>query len=770
MRQTKSGQGIVEIGNGRLRGAWTEKGSHNLAGRMHCIDVDFDNNHIYGASSGGQIWRGNLDGKNWTSLSDYNQVKGIVFIRAMNNGTGNTRIMMANNNGSFSGPEIFQYSDDDGQNWVGTNGLRNYNGGNLIRAVSQPDGTIFLLLRRTGRSYILRSTNLGEDFSVVDNIISSSVVDIWTPRFDSGRLYFIDRNELFYLNSEDELEAIGNIGTDFSPDDISRVQLNGCITESSTYLYTMFRREKSTRFFGSADGGESWSAKGELDKGPFMTNSFGVSTVDPLLMGFGEVNAYRSIDGGDNWQLINGWGEYYQNMSGRLHADIPEIEFIRKPDGGEMCFVSTDGGTYISNTNLESVQNISLEGLHVSQYYTTYTHREITSIIYVGSQDQGFQRTTDIGDGIMNFEQTISGDYGHIVSSDGGKSLWTVYPGFAMRYPSAAGDNNAVMWNFTGENHFWMPPLMADPYFPERVYLGGGTSSTGNHLWYLDHRSTGISVIELPYDFSAGTDARISAMAFSPINKDYRYVLNSYGKFFYSTDRGGSWDKSSNRGPGSHYFYGNSIIPDVNDINTIYIGGSGYSGSSVWVSKDGGESFDPMSEGLPNTLVFEMAINEDGSLLFAATQVGPFVWIESENEWFDLSGGIAPEQTYWAVDYVPALRTARFGTYGRGIWDFDITEYTGIENLFTHKESMGLNIYPNPTSDQSNIEAHLTYSGDLDIIIMSNTGQRINEYNVQNLPAGPYHYVLDVSQLSPGIYYVQVLSGNRTTIRKLIRK
>ncbi len=770
LRRTKTGQEPVEIGRGRLLGEWIEKGSHNLAGRMHCIEVDFENSHIYGASSGGQIWRGSLEGKNWTSLSDYNQVKDIVFLRVMKTSNGNTRIMMANSNGSLSGSKIFQYSEDDGQNWQGTSSLKNYNGGNLVRAVSQPNGTIYLLMRRSGRSYILRSTNFGEDFAVVDNKLSSSMVDIWTPRFDMEKLYFIDKDELYFLNNADELEAIGNIGLNFSSDEIEKIQLNGCVTKSNTYLYTMLRLGKSTRFFQSTDGGISWNARGELFKGPFMSNSFGVSTINPLLMGFGEVDTYRSIDGGENWQLMNGWGEYYQNMTNKLHADIPEVEFIRKPDGGELCFVSTDGGSYVSKDDLSSVQNISLEGLHVSQYYSTYTHRENTNIIYAGSQDQGFQRAVDNTEGLANFEQTISGDYGHVVSSDGGKSLWTVYPGFAMRNPSAAGGNSIVTWDFTGENHFWMPPLMADPYFPERAYLGGGTSSTGNHLWSLDHRSTGIIATELPFDFSAGTDARISAMGYSPINKDYRYVLNSWGKFFYSSDRGISWEKSTNRGPDSHYFYGNSIIPAVHDINTIYLGGSGYSGSSVWVSRDGGKSFDPMSNGLPNTLVFEMAINEDGTLLFAATEVAPFVWIASENEWFDLSGGLAPEQTYWGVDYVPAIRTARFCTYGRGIWDFKITEYTGIEKIFAHMESMGLNIYPNPVVDKANIEVVLPVPGDLSIRIMNGAGQQVRDHHEKNLPTGPYQYVLEAQSLSPGVYYIQVISGNHTTIRKLIRQ
>ncbi len=768
-RNLKSGNSPVQIGNSRLTGEWNEKGSNNLAGRMRCIDVDFENSHIYGASDGGQIWRGNMEGKNWESLSDYNHVKGLIFIRALKKGDGNVRVMFANNNGSLKGSKILQYSDDDGQNWVGTNGLSKFNGNHLVRALTQPDGTIYLLLRKTGRSYLLRSTDYGTAFSEVDNLLTSSSVDIWTPRFDMDSLYLIDKNELLVLNGDDRFERAGTVNINFSDNGIEKLQMSGCISEGKTYLYIMYKIEKSTRFLGSDDGGKTWTNRGQLYKGPFMSNSFGVSTINPLLMGFGEVNAYKSLDGGNTWQVINTWGEYYGDIVTKLHADIPEIEFIRKPDGGELCFISTDGGSYMSDNGLDGVNNISLAGLNVSQYYSTYTHRENTNIIYAGAQDQGFQRTVKTTDGVANFEQTISGDYAHIVSSDGGKSLWTVYPGFAMRYPNAAGSNSMSTWDFTGENHFWMPPLMADPYFPDRAYIGGGTSTTGNHLWYLEHKSS-ISATELPYDFSAGTNAKISAMAYSPINKDYRFVLNSEGKFFYSSDHGTSWEKSRNRGPGAHYFYGNTIVPDVNDINTIYIGGSGYSGHAAWVSHDGGQSFDPLSNGLPNTLIFEMAINEDGTLLFAATEIGPFVWIQSEDEWFDLSGGVAPEQTYWAVDYVPAIRTARFGTYGRGIWDFEITGYTGMDKVFVHRESMGLNIYPNPMISRGNIEVTLPVPGDLSINILDAAGRQVMEHVEQGLPEGPYVHSFNAENLSPGMYYVKVKSGNRINIRKIIRQ
>ena len=81
-----------------------------------------------------------------------------------------------------------------------------------------------------------------------------------------------------------------------------------------------------------------------------------------------------------------------------------------------------------------------------------------------------------------------------------------------------------------------------------------------------------------------------------------------------------------------------------------------------------------MNNGLPNTLVFQLAGTSDDGLLFAATEVGPYGYSSNENEWFLLSGISAPDQTYWSIDYIPDINTARFGTYGRGIWDFVIDD------------------------------------------------------------------------------------------------
>ena len=63
---------------------------------------------------------------------------------------------------------------------------------------------------------------------------------------------------------------------------------------------------------------------------------------------------------------------------------------------------------YWANSQLSNVNNLSMNGLGVSQYYSTYTMQTNPHLIWAGAQDQGFQRSLNDDDGILNFVQLAS--------------------------------------------------------------------------------------------------------------------------------------------------------------------------------------------------------------------------------------------------------------------------------------------------------------------------------------------------------------------------
>lgn len=761
------------VAEGRLFGTWRERGSNNLAGRMHTADVDFERGYIYNGSSGGNIWRANLDGEGWTCLNNAMQIGDIKMVRIIDH-HGDKRLVVAG-----SSPPAVYYTDDEGATWHTAGGLDDIASWGWFRSgqvVNDSTRTIYLLGAEwdyglwTQRTVVYKSVDHGERFyKIYEYGLNSGLYDLWTSRYDTSSCYMLIRETITAFDHDDNLDTIASYSVAGDISDVSNVNLTGCVNDGNVYLYSAYAySDGHTDIHASTDGGATWAYRGNIEERPFLNsgNNFTCSNVNPNALFFGAVQAYRSYDGGIRWTMRNHWWEYYDNEDTMLHADIPGIDAIKTPTGDEFLLISTDGGLYISNDSLLTVDNLSLSDLAVSQYYSTYTCRFDPNIIYVGSQDQGFQRCQSDSGSMLDFDQLISGDYGHIVSSDGGSSIWTDYPGFAMYYPNAAYSEWKVTWDFEGSNYLWMPPIMEDPEAVDHAYLGGGGTDGGAHIWHLHARALWVSAEELPFDFSLSEDnVRVAAMKYSPIDPRYRYVLSSVGNFFLSTDGGMTWEHTpAFEGPHSHYFYGSSIIASPTTLGTVYIAGSGYSNPPVYRSTDHGLTFSAMDHGMPNTLIYEMAITPDEDMLFAATEVGPYVFIFDEGRWFDMSGTSAPDQVYWTVDYVPAIATARFGTYGRGIWDFQVDSLTGIsEDVATVKPvKPKLSVHPNPFNDRVSISFDLPRETSGELKIFDSAGRLIARLHDGELKSGMNAFTWDgrtiTGEKAPAGNYLALLS------------
>ncbi|MDX2246893.1 MAG: T9SS type A sorting domain-containing protein [Bacteroidia bacterium] len=685
LSKTAADFGKDSLANGKIIGHWREVGSVNQAGRTTWAEYDFENNVLYASSAGGNLWKGNLQGSSWEVLNDLQQIPGLNTLISIPQSNNSRLLALA----SDWGVEGVRYSDDGGLTWTISTGLGNVlNWGFAARLVALPDSlhTLYVLAYEwdydpanwSSVTTLYRSTDQGVSFSKFANFHSFTYgdiarLDIWADSHSPGSLFVLENNHVFRIDGGGTtLTAMGNIPL-IAPE--GNAHIRGIQTPGGTILYALYENGDSSNVYRSVLGAP-WTYQGSVPTRLFSRGSFACSSVNPNVLYAGGVNAYRSTNGGASWQLVNEWYEYYGDPDTKLHADIPAINPFKDSAGNEFVIINTDGGAYISYDQLQTVQNISLNGLHVGQFYSTYTHRINTNIVYGGTQDQGYQRAkVDNGEALV-FDQLISGDYGHLVSGDSGQSIWTNYPGFTMYYPNAANTTQQLFRDFDGSGHLWLPPLIADPVMANRSYLGGG-SLDGSGANIIQQTVVGgvISVVEQPYDFSEGTAASISAMGISPQDANYRYVMTDNEKFFFSFDGGQNWFKSPQGAiPGSHYFYGNVILPSPKQFGRLYIGGSGYSNSPVYVSNNHGNSFTPINNGLPQLLIFDMDMTPDERMVFAATSIGPYLYIPADNQWYPMEGLHAPDQTYWTVEYIPALNVARFGTYGRGIWDFTVCD------------------------------------------------------------------------------------------------
>jgi hypothetical protein len=466
---------------------------------------------------------------------------------------------------------------------------------------------------------------------------------------------------------------------------------------------------------------------------------------------------------------VNNWWDYYGDPANKLHADFPGMECLMV-GAQETFFLDSDGGTYRSTNGVTTVQNLSLEGLGISQYYDIFTSSTDPYLVAAGAQDQGYQQSLPATAPYLAFEQLISGDYGHLTSTTGTHDLlYSVYPGFVLVQLNEAPPQGLLQLDFpAGASYSWMPNILADPSDPEVFYL------CADHLWKYDRTgASSWSSAQLPQSFATSGASFATSLAIATADTDYWYVATNNGRLWTSHDAGASWTMSST-GPPAHYFYGTDILVSPSDPNVAYVAGAGYSNPAVFRTTDGGVSWQAMADGLPSTLVFMLAFDNDvDQTLFAAAEAGPYKYDSTLGRWLSLLGTEAPLTTYWCVESVPELDVVRFGTYGRGIWDFAADGVVAVgEPGAPAARPAGLEVLPNPASRSVRFAFDVAREGPVRVDVFDIGGRRLARPVDELLRAGSHEAWYDLTTdadrpLENGVYLVRVSTSTSVRVGKL---
>lgn len=646
---------------GRSGGAfWRELGSRNLSGRMHAAAWSPDGKILYGGSDRGGLWKSATDGSSWTPLSD-NLYGGVYEIAVVSGDGGNPDILLR-----LYGKMVHR-SEDQGQTWTEPSGATYLQNTKRILVLDDAQSTVVLLVQKSGYWRVLVSSDKGSTFASMRTL--SSCGDIWTPRDALGPIYVVDGTQIY--ESTDQGQTWSKVGAPM-PAAGTKAILAGSEAPDLRFNVAVYDNG-SWELWRSEDAGRTWAYLRTLTD---FWESLVASSTDGDLIAYAGVEMFVSRNGGGSWNKVNNWWDYYNDPVNKLHADIPGLFVLPDPASptGEIWYVGTDGGLYDSADQIAGVNNLSLSGLGVSQYYSVYTSRRNPDLVLAGSQDQGYQRSVLDGPPPpppgpwADFDQLISGDYGHITSTNGAHDLvYSVYPGFVLVQEGE--ENPNLLYPYvdfpSGATYLWLPYIQADPVDPEAFYF------CANKL-YRYKREHGAS-----WDYTQHSTQTfspfLSAVAFSPLDPLHAFAVTSDGEFYYSNDGAVTWALSATPGPNAHYFYGSVLLPSKTDKNVCWAAGSGYSNPPVYRSVNGGRTWQDMSAGLPSTLVYCMAEAPDGSgALFCGSDQGTWRFDPATETWSDLLGTEAPICTYWTCEAVPSQNIIRFGTYGRGIWDYHL--------------------------------------------------------------------------------------------------
>ncbi len=688
---TPLGVSAESFAGGLLLGSWYERGSTNNAGSVIATDYYPATDEIYtvssGGTSGGGLFRSNSNGSNWTALNN-TTLLGNKVLKLVPLASGKRII------GSI-GKNIY-FSDNEGATWAPSVGI-SYPidwGGNFIQDIvklNDENHTLYALVHGwnpspwEARFWLYMSVDKGLTWSKIHtfNHSDAAMCSLWQP-YNSTECYILDDNgtsrTLYRLDGSATLTTmVASTGLP-AAGNYSASKLKGYKLGPTLVFYALLNKNKLYR---STDNGINWTLQSTL---PSEAWSMGieVSLSDPNKVFFGNVEAFRSTDAGVTFTKVNTWGEYYANVATKLHADMMDIAFFRKADNTEFALINNHGGMSYSTDFLVNNSNIGLLGLNVSQYYDVRTSPNNPNLIMAGTQDQGLQRTSSGNNTLPStLQQVISGDYGFGQFTKNGAGYFTVYPGgWVTFYNNPLSGGHVSSWQMLGSNksnYGWISPTSqtANSATNHEIFIGGGstTATTGSYLIKLAYNGSTIVPTQYPYNFraNAGGSSNISAIATTQADTNRIYVATDNGNFFRSLDKGVNWSKSASTVAPGFWVYGSSILPSKTNSAIVYLAGSGYSNAGMFKSTDGGVTFTAVGTGLPQTTVHGICFNPNESQIYAATEAGPYMYVVSTNQWYSMMGTSAVLEQYYSVEYVNATNTIRFGTYGRGMWDFVVS-------------------------------------------------------------------------------------------------
>ncbi|WP_435263098.1 T9SS type A sorting domain-containing protein [Tenacibaculum sp. nBUS_03] len=794
--------------DGNLYGTWTNKGPKNMPGAFKFAEMLEGTDVIYGVThnhypgefnSKAYIFRGTVynpkkgkGGDDFTLLTA-NWPNRYQNLFAFKIGT-TTRLIAHIENGPL------YYSDDEGANWARSNGLPNANTSSAINR--QDNHSIYV----TDGKKIYVSVDKGMNFSVLKDYGSTKRSSfLYTPRYslqpNASAVYLARNGSFFQLNTaKTDFTLVGKYtnshgNRQFSIGGDSRVFY---VTENKNYWV-------------STDGGKTWVSKfpkgnwygdrtGKMSPGKF----FAVHPENPNISIAGYAQPVISLDKLDtDLSTTSGWGsyqngthlnaeDYYNRIRFNYHPDFQASHFFYNSSGDLFSARCSDGGIFISYKEWKSFPNegtafdnsgyanahyINLNVLNTINPLiyreNIFTGANNPNHIYYSTQDQGSGSIIrDTNNETLDFYQSIGGD-GPPIDSYDGKHAW--------KWQREGKKVFAPVKIYSNSGGFQSIGKINSLFKEEHSVSFARKSEMGWVQTYIDHTDSDKNMWVLAKDLNRVTwngtnitshtinkgNNHVAALAQATSNPNKLFMLQD-SKVFISTDRGITFKTSVNTpfsltneswGKGD---IGSGVVLPTNDNWILFCGPSTNNVGAI-LSKDGGLTWIDVTGEFPSGIDAQtggMVATPNGKFVFAGTDIGPYVFDVENEKWYSLAEGIGFFNAM-DVDYIPAINTVRFASWGSGILDFKID----AKSLAINDHSLDvLTLFPNPAKDFVTISLKSSLTNKVSIEVFTLQGKRViykKEISFINKKT-----TLNTSELVTGIYLITITDENNNKATK----
>jgi len=715
---------------------------------------------IYRASSGVGvgIYITNDGGSTWeliASTSDFDYITDI----AVRDENGTSVIYACVASGTYMGEDhqsepydgVFR-SDDGGSSWEQVLPIIPETLGN------KPYTPADIEISSNGRIFVGTMENLDKQGGATILYSDSGLPGSWTT-YD----YY---NELISNESYYKIPARTLVASSPSDPNVVYAQFAAGYTNGFVYYRGRYMAK-------SDDGGENWTQinKPNDDWSTLAWHAFvlKVDPSDPNTLYTGGLDLYKSTNGGAGWMRISDWSlMYYGGGDDYVHADHHNIQF--QPGTNSSAVFASDGGVFLTNTANYS-QPVFIErnqGYNTLQFYTCAIKPTASSQHYIGGlQDNGTLKHTgqpldiddmiDGGDGAYCFWDQdqpnifITSVYYNSYSSWSNGSQVDYFGGNSGTFISPADYDykenilysNAV--GFFGDNSNKLLRASNIPYnvSTQLINLGTGISVPFSHVSYSEYSPTGTSTL------------------FVGSQSGHLYKVTNAQSNPETTEIGGAFPTANL-----------SCVAIGEDEDNLLVTFSNYGVSSIWLTKDGGETWEEKEANLPDMPIRWALFHPDNNgQAILATEIGVW-WTNTLNE----------DNTEWApsVDGMANVRvdmlklrgndnTVLAATHGRGLFTAEFVEdvYVGAsENKNAESKFI---IYPNPAIDNITLSSVSSITGNVNITITNLGGKVIYNEKINNkLPN--LIKTINLPNFVSGTYLINIFYDGKSESKKLIVK
>jgi photosystem II stability/assembly factor-like uncharacterized protein len=668
--------------------AWTEAGPTNIPGRITDLAVHPDcPDTIYVASAAGGVFKSTNLGGSWAPIFDDEGTPSIGAIAIHPDNPGILYVGTGEANSAadtYEGTGIYK-TTDGGTSWTHMGLDSSYHIGRIVIDPLRPE-TVFVAVG--GRHFgainpdrgLYRSTNGGatwhrilyvsDSTSCIDVALHPSTGTVLAAMWEKVR--YVDIYKIYggitsgiYRSTDfgDTWNLLDSTnGLPDAADSISRIGVT--IDPGSGTAYASYINLNTYNLLGvykSTDLGQNWTRTND----GVLEDEFGgfgwyfgqirVAPNNPDIVFVLGVWLWRSVDGGLSWQ----------DVSGATHVDHHAM-FIM-PNNPNIVYNGTDGGVNYS-TNMGNSWTV-FANMPNTQFYAINIDPQQPQRLYGGTQDNGTLRTLT---GALNDWDHIHGGDGFYVTVDPRNSdvIYAEYQWGWLRKSTDGGSSwDYVMNGIDRENdrNNWNTPVVMDHANPDVLYYGANrlyktVDGAANWTAISDDLSGG----PYPDKPNFGTIVTIDP---SRNNPQVVYVGTDDGYVWVTPDGGSTWNQI-NGGLPSRWV--TRVTVDPYDAAIAYVCISGYQWSDpmphLFRTTDTGQSWTDISGNLPDAPVNDLMVDPAATnRLYVGTDVGVYETYDLGGSWTSITDGIPIATVHDLAFHIPS-RTLVAGTHGRSMF------------------------------------------------------------------------------------------------------